>query len=227
MERSHVLVGSIAVVALIAVAVAVGGGFLGGGGDDTSAAPTPTETPTPASTATPTARATATAAPTPTRQEELAAFATRVRGGIESAPRENISVPVLATEYRETENGTVLWVVFDEIEPDGEASTRNMQLSWQNVAITYARTVEITDGAQPDRLVAVGLNEELSDTHFVVRRDVAQRLATGEWNLTQFNDRWLDGLHGHERDHEVSQTAVEMMEAEGERTPTNSLVTDD
>lgn len=160
-----VVSGFVAAIYIIgAVAIVAGGGIAAIGGDvpilDGGETPEPVPTTTATPTPNPTATATTTATPTPTptatpsaeerRQMQLEGFQEDYLHRLQHT-MENDSltgVPVLGSDFKETENGTLkLRVVFWECDfAEGETK------QWLNAGTAFVNTAGPHDKAQPDRL---------------------------------------------------------------------------
>ena len=168
------------------------------GGDDIAASTTPTPestpTPSPTPTVTPTATPTATASQTstPKPMTDFERFETEYRSHLNETMKRDewTGVPILATEYRMTENGTKeLWVVFWQCsELD---SVKDQRIS---VANNFANAAGYHEGKQPDRLLAYGVTnlQQYDDSTFSISTDAAERVFNGSLLERNYAKHWVD-----------------------------------
>lgn len=196
-----------AIYILGTVAIVAGGGIAATGGDvpyldgseqpepasTTTAMPTPTPTETVIpTTLTPTQTPTATPSAKGRRQMQLDAFRedylNRLKRTMEN---ESLTgVPVLGSEYRETDDGTLeLWVIFWECDFTDEENTQ-----WLAAGDVFPGTVGMHDGAQPNRLRIYGVTNltHWQDEITYINTSDAALAYNGTLDPDSYTENWWD-----------------------------------
>lgn len=199
-------------VVVVGTSVATGGSIpiTGGWDDDPTAPATPTPTPTSTPTPTPTVTSASTSTPkvtptsTPERMRDLGRFEADFRNRLnETMQNESFTgVPVLSSEYRETDDGqTELWLVYWECD-------RLDSLKEQRVAIgnLYAGPAGVLNGEKPARLRVYGVTnlEQYNDTMTYINTSQAESLYYREIEPSTYTKNWYD------RQHEPTQSETEI-----------------
>lgn len=171
-------------------------------GDD-EPKPAPTPEPTATATPTPTPSLTPTAAPTPIPIQtetpepplsDLDQFEANYRDRIQ-ATMENDSltgVPILATGYREMEDGTKeLWIVYWECD-----KVEYMRDQRAAVAVVFANTAGHFKGEEPDRLRAYGVMnlETYNDTITYIPTSSAELVSNRSIDPDTYTKKWVDRM---------------------------------
>lgn len=184
--------------------------------DTTSTAiPTPTSTPTPTPTPMPTPTPTATPMPTP-QLSDLGRFETNFRDRLQYTVENDTltPIPVLATEYRETDDGTMeLWVVYREC--DNVEDVRTQRYS---TAVEFANTAGLFEGEQPDRLRAYGVLslESYSSAITHIPTSSAEAAFNESMDRSKYAENWNQRLR--EPTESESEIAYQMVVNDSGRT---------
>lgn len=182
------------------ILAAFGGGvpMIGGGNDSPSEGTSPTPSPTPTPTTSPTLTETHTSTSTPTapmtptpEQTDLEKFETNLRGNLQYTVENDTltPIPVLATEHRETEDGTTeLWVIYREC--DDLESAREQRFS---TAIEFANIAGRFEGEKPERLRAYGV---LSlESHSSAITTIPTTSAEAAFNESMDRNKYAENWH--------------------------------
>ena len=197
---------SAVLITLVVLGAVVGGvtamGLpISGGDDDSPTRPskseitaTSTENQRAPSTATPTLTSTPTPTPSPAeiRQQELTTFKADYRSRVNATFRNKsvTDVPVLATEYRETDDGKLeLWMVFWECD-GGEQHTDQLL----TISYTYVGAVGEHKGAKPDRLRVYGVSNLVNfpNRTAFISTSSAQAAGNGSMSPESYTQEWWE-----------------------------------
>lgn len=220
------------------VGIVAGGGVvdmganvpIGGGGDSVettpTAEPTPTTTPTPSGTPAPTPTSTPTATPVPTPEPgSLERFEADYRSRVRSTMHNETltGVPILATEFRENDDGQrEFWVVFWEC--DFAESEVNQ---WLTLGNDYGNTVGPHEGEQPDRLRIYSVTNltNFEDEITSIPTSSAEAAYNETMSIDDYTENWWD--RRHEPTQAENETAYRMVVNEsGEETAEEAFYND-
>lgn len=215
-----VYVGAVVGIATGSGAIATGADVpIIGGGDD-SIATTPTPTPEPTETPTPepmpTPEQTQRATPTPTPElGPLERFEGDYRTWVDrSMHNESLTgVPIMATEYRQNDDGQLeLWVVFWECD-FAESQTDQ----WITVGNNFINTVGPHEGEQPDRLRIYSVSNltHFEDEITYIPTSSAEAAYNETMSLDDYTENWWD--RKREPTRAENETAYQMVVNESGR----------
>lgn len=227
-----------AIFVFVAAGVVVSGGIVVtggelpriGGGEEPeivdSAPMTPTSTPAPELSHTPTPTPIPTAEPTSTPESDpLKRFENNYRDVISyTLESESLTgVPILATEYRENDQGqTVLWLVFWECDEYLAA-----QDQWVEIGNFLARTAGRHEGRMPARvrLYSVTNLVNFEDTTTYINTSDARAVYNNETDPVTYTENWLG--RNEIASQEMNETAYRMVVNESGQELANEAFYDD